>query len=93
MSWDYAELAKEAKKVGSPEKLMDELVNSGKKEMIPWLVVAAGSGIVLTIVIQKVTNYYHNKKRIDEHKVDMVKSELINGINNYDEEKTKKMED
>jgi len=41
MSWSYAELSKLAKENGGPEKLVDLLVNSGKKKTLLVLGVAA----------------------------------------------------
>jgi hypothetical protein len=34
MAWDYAELSKMAKANGGPEKLMDILINSGKRVLL-----------------------------------------------------------
>lgn len=42
-----------AKANGGPEKLMDILTNSGKREMFPWLGVAVAVGAVTTIAVQK----------------------------------------
>lgn len=89
MSWDYAELSKAAKRAGSPEKLMDELVESGKKEMTPWLVVAVGIGVAMTIAVQKVSNHLYAKKQISDLEVEDAKTELIKGIKHYDEEQEK----
>ena len=33
MAWDYAELSKMAKANGGPEKLVDLLINSGKRKI------------------------------------------------------------
>lgn len=47
MAWDYAELSKMAKANGGPEKLMDVLINSGKRKMFPWLGVQSQLGLQL----------------------------------------------
>jgi ribosomal protein S18 acetylase RimI-like enzyme len=64
MAWDYAELSKMAKANGGPEKLMDVLINSGKREMFPWLGVAVGDTATITELelakkelIQGIKNY------------------------------------
>ena len=44
-NWDYAELSKDAKVAGGPEKYVEMLElaskEAGKMEMLPWLGVAA----------------------------------------------------
>lgn len=60
MAWDYAELSKMAKANGGPEKLMDVLINSGKKEMFPWLGVAVANAKENSDII--VRKFSGNKK-------------------------------
>lgn len=89
MSWDYAELSKAAKRAGSPEKLIDQLVDSGRKDMTPWLVVAVGAGATMTVVVQKVSKYLRARKQISDLEVEKAKTELIKGIKHYDDEQEK----
>lgn len=84
MSWDYAELSKMAKVNGGPEKLVDVLIDSGKRKMFPWLGVAVSIGAVTTIVVQKVYKYLSEKRAESDTALELAKRELIQGIKNYD---------
>ena len=88
MAWDYAELSKEAKKVGGPEKLVDLLFESGRdaghKEMLPLVSISMGIGALLCAGISKLVKILKNKKRISPKAVEEAKSELIKGIEEYD---------
>ena len=84
MAWDYAELSKMAKANGGPEKLIDVLINSGKKEIFPWLGVAAAVGAVTTIAVQKVYKYLSDRKAKSDIELELAKQELIQGIKDYD---------
>lgn len=81
MSWNYAELSKVAKENGGPEKLVEMLIDSGKKSMVPWLGVALAGGVGLTIGIQKILK---EKSLQSKSAVEATKAELIKGINDYD---------
>ncbi len=61
MAWDYAELSKLAKENGGPEKLVEILIKSGEKRVLPWVGVALAGGVVLTIGVQKIVNYFSQK--------------------------------
>lgn len=84
MSWNYAELSKAAKENGGPEKLVEMLIDSGKKSMVPWLGVALAGGVGLTIGIQKIVQYLKEKSMQSKSAVEAAKAELIKGINDYD---------
>ena len=84
MAWNYAELSKLAKENGGPEKLMEILINSGKKQMIPWLGVAFTGGVASTLGIQKVVKYFSEKKAMSDEAVEIAKQELIQGIKDYE---------
>jgi len=85
MAWDYAELSKTAKENGGPEKLVNLLVESGKKDSLPWVGVAFAGGVAITIGTQKIFNYFSQKRAaISAPKVESAKKELIQGIKNYD---------
>ena len=86
--WDYAEMAKEARKFGGPEKYADFLVNSGKSEMVPWIIVGSVISLCVgvggTFGVQKLVK--HIKKIKDEKgkKVDIAKQELIQSLKESD---------
>ena len=96
MSWNYAELSKMAKENGGPEALVEKLIQSGieqgisegKESMVPVVVgaiglaLAAGAGI--TVGVQKLIKWVSKKKENPEE-IEAVKTELINGIREYDE--------
>lgn len=54
-NWDYAELSKDAKVAGGPEKYVEMLElaskEAGKMEMLPWLGVAAVGASLLAAAI------------------------------------------
>lgn len=88
MGWSYAELSKLAKVNGGPEKLVDLLVKSGEKKMHPWLGVAFAGGIVATLGVQELIEYFSNKKAISSAEVESAKKEIIQGIKDHDASKT-----
>ena len=84
MVWDYAELSKMAKANGGPEKLVDLLINSGKRKMFPWLGAAVAVGVATTVLVQKAYKYLSDKKAESNAEMELAKQELIQGIKDYD---------
>lgn len=84
MKWNYAELSKLAKENGGPEKLVELLVDSGKKSVYPWVGVAFTGGVVLTIGVQNAIKYLKEKRKTSSLAVEEAKQELIQGIKEYD---------
>lgn len=82
--WNYAELSKLAKSNGGPEKLVDLLVNSGKKSMFPYIGLAAILGSILTVGSQKAIKYFNTKKLQSDSEITAAKQEIIQGIRDYD---------
>ena len=82
MAWNYAELSKMAKASGGPEKLMELLINSGKRKMYPWIGVAFGAGFAAAAAAYKVYKYLSDKESDTE--IELAKQELIQGIKDYD---------
>lgn len=84
MGWSYAELSKLAKVNGGPEKLVDLLIKSGEKKMYPWLGVAFAGGVVATVGVQELIEYFSKKKVISSAEVELAKKEIIQGIKDND---------
>ena len=81
MSWEYAELSKAASKAGGAEKYVETLIQSGKntgrKEMLPLVLLSCLAGMGINWAIQK----YKEKKNKDLEEMEIAKYALINGIN------------
>lgn len=86
MAWDYADLAKDAKSAGGPEAYTDLLVQSGRDQMIPWIVGAGAVGTAGGILITKIVGYFKKRKNIYAQAVECAKQETIEGINQYNTE-------
>lgn len=88
MAWNYAELSKAAKEAGGPEHLIGLLIESGKdaghKEMLPLVGIAFGLGALGYAGISKLVSFFNKKKKISPEAVEAAKTELIQGINDYD---------
>lgn len=85
MSWNYAELSRMAKEAGGPEKLVEDLIESGKTsgkvEMLPWVGLAAAAGFGLSKLIDHLTAKIKESQAAGE----AAKAEIIQGIKEYDE--------
>lgn len=84
MAWSYSELSKMAKDCGGPEKLVELLVKSGEKKMLPWVGAAFAGGIAVTIGERKIIDYLAQRKANSTAEVESAKKGLIQGIKNYD---------
>lgn len=93
MNWNYAELSKLAKSNGGPEKLVDLLVNSGKKKMVPIVGAAVLGGVALTLGVQKLIAHFSKLKEESTKSVEAAKLEIIQGIKEYDAEQEKTEKD
>jgi hypothetical protein len=86
--WDYAELSKLAKQKGGPEELVSTLVQlgigMGKRKMIPYIVIVLIVGVGLGYAAGRLKEQRSKKKAISESELNSAKSEIINGIKNYD---------
>ena len=78
--WNYAWLSRLAKQHGGPEQLIDNLVKSGRVQMIPLVVGAfiAGSSV------PKLLKYLKTKYDESIYAGELAKQEIIQGIKNYD---------
>lgn len=89
-NWDYAELSKAAKAAGGPEKYVEMLEcasrDAGKREMLPWVGMAAIGASLLTAAAVKVVDYFKAKKHQNQKEIEVAKQEIIAGIKAYDAE-------
>lgn len=92
MSWNYAELSTMAKANGGPEALVEALVQSGvtqgKESMYPFV---AGALVVGAFIWEGGKYLWKKcctkgKQNLTESDIQMVKEELIHGIQEYDAE-------
>ncbi len=88
MSWDYADLSKQAKAAGGPEAFVDAIAKAhedqGKRSMYPWM---AGVGILCATagaVVTKLIEHFREKWAVSKAKLEVTKEELIQGIKDYD---------
>ena len=63
MEWDYAMLSKSAKELGGPEMFKDALISSGKKQMVPTVIVCSVLSALAVVAGVKVVDYYKEKKQ------------------------------
>ena len=88
MKWDYAELSKEAKKAGGPEKYVDSLITNakqnGQQSMYPWVAVATVGGALITAGIAKLVSHFKKKKAVSEKELEAARAQLIQGIKDYE---------
>ena len=90
-NWPYAKLSQLAKAYGGPEQLLEKIsktsAESAKRQTnkkwgiaTPFIVAASiGAGVIATKLIEK-----HKSNKITDEDVEAAKSEIINGIREYD---------
>ena len=85
MSWDYAEMSKAAKEMGGPEKYADSLVQSGRQEMIPCLILMVAGTFLVTKFGAKIKNFFKSKW-VSKSEATVARKAIVEGINKYDED-------
>ena len=101
MAWNYAELSKAAKKAGGPERFLKLIEEGGKSTgriegmaaMVPWIVVAAVGSSAVTAGIISLIDHFKAEKTLSQEAVEAAKSELIQGIKEYDVTHPEKMKE
>jgi len=78
--WNYANLSKNAKIAGGPEKYVEVLINSGKIRMIPWLFASGAAGFGGAKLIGWLKLKIEEHRRLEEE----AREELIMRIKEYD---------
>ena len=81
-NWDYANLSKDAKAAGGPEKLVEIIEKNGMMKMVP----AIFGAVALTAVTRKAIEYFKAKRKQGKAELEQAKQELIDGIKQYDAE-------
>jgi len=100
MTWDYAELSKAAKAAGGPEKLVNQIAeqskslgySEGQESMLPWIGTAIIGGALLATAIRQAYDYFKEKRAISQNALDEAKSELVEGIKQYDADHSEEQE-
>ena len=84
--WDYANLSKNAKAAGGPEKYVEIIEKTGEKNGMMKMVPAIFGAVALTAVTMKAIEYFKAKRKQGQAELEQAKQELIDGINQYDAE-------
>ena len=88
MSWDYADLSKQASAAGGPQALVNKIEEGGRQkgrdEMKPYIWIASATAAVITAVAAKTISYFKSKKVAVQIERGNAKAELIKGIEDYD---------
>ena len=88
MSWDYADLSKQASAAGGPQALVNKIEEGGRQkgrdEMKPYIWIASATAAVITAVAAKTISYFKSKKVAVQTESENAKAEIINGIEDYD---------
>lgn len=88
MSWDYADMSKQASAAGGPQAFVDKIEEGGRQkgrdEMKPYIWIASATAAVITAVAAKTISYFKSKKVAVQTESENAKAEIIKGIEDYD---------
>lgn len=88
MSWDYADMSKQISEAGGPQAFVDQKEEKGRQkgrdEMKPYIWIASATAAVITAVAAKTISYFKSKKVAVQIESGNAKTELINGIEDFD---------
>lgn len=88
MSWDYADLSKQASAAGGPQALVNKIEEGGRQkgrdEMKPVVILTGIFSFVGGVVIPKIYHHFKGKRAAIQTESENAKTELINGIEDYD---------
>lgn len=86
--WEYAWYSKLAKSVGGPEELVKQIAATnraaGRKEMAPYIALAALLGAGAMKAVDKAREYLKEKQTQSSEAEEAAAAELIAGIKEYD---------
>ena len=85
-NWDYANLLKDAKVAGGPEKLVEIIEKAGEKNGMMKMVPAVIGAVAVTAITMKAIEYFKAKRKQSQAELEQAKQELIDGINQYNAE-------
>lgn len=88
MSWDYADMSKDASEHGGPEQYLNSIFESGRKyeretEKPEKLIIGAiflGAGSLITLAISTAISKWSRKKEVIMQKANAQKHEIIEAI-------------
>ena len=88
MSWDYADMSKQASAAGGPQAFVDKIEEGGRQkgrdEMKPYIWIASATAAVITAVAAKTISYFKSKKVAVQTESENAKAEIIKRIEDYD---------
>ena len=88
MSWDYADMSKQASAAGGPQAFVDKIEEGGRQkgrdEMKPYIWIASATAAVITAVAAKTISYFKSKKVAVQTESENAKAEIIKGIEDYE---------
>lgn len=86
MAWEYAELSAAAKAAGGPDKFVKMLETlsrkAGRAEMVPWMLLVGGAGVLIPIAIEKLCEYHKIKERRNQE-IDLTREKIIREMREY----------
>ena len=88
MSWDYAEMSKQASEAGGPQAFVDKIEEGGRQkgrdEMKPVVIITGFFSFVGGVVISKIYHHFKGKRVAIQTESENAKAEIIKGIEDYD---------
>ncbi len=88
MSWDYADLSKQASAAGGPQALVNKIEEGGRQkgrdEMKSVVILTGFFSFVGGVVISKIYHHFKGKRVAIQTESENAKAELIKGIEDYD---------
>ena len=88
MSWDYADMSKQASAAGGPQAFVDKIEEGGRQkgrdEMKPVVILTGIFSFVGGVVIPKIYHHFKGKRVAIQTESENAKAELIKGIEVYD---------
>ena len=88
MSWDYADMSKQISEAGGPQAFVDQKEEKGRQkgrdEMKPVVIITSIVSLIVGAAAPKVYHFFKGKRAAIQTESGNAKTELINGIEDYD---------